>query len=71
MITDFTLSTTGLTAGQMLVLVIDDYTGGGDLRLLDTGTTRLTADWEPDTVGDTITLIWDGTNWNELYRSNN
>ena len=61
--------TTGTNSGQMLVLLI--YTFDTSLTMPETATLRLAGPWAPDSNGDTITLIWDGTNWNELYRSDN
>ncbi|MEP1095346.1 MAG: hypothetical protein ABJG78_09570, partial [Cyclobacteriaceae bacterium] len=58
----------GNTAGQVLVLLAANITG--TMTLSDFGTTRLSGNWAP-TTSDTITLIWDGTNWNELHRSVN
>ncbi|MCR9253856.1 MAG: hypothetical protein NXI20_25800, partial [bacterium] len=64
--TTFSLSS-GNTAGQMLVLVMASSDG---ITLADSGNVRLSVAWTPD-ADDTITLIWNGSSWFELYRSAN
>ncbi|MEP1033911.1 hypothetical protein, partial [Ekhidna sp.] len=59
----------GNTPGQMLVLVIGTYTGG--ITLNDSGNVNIAGNWTPDSTGDTISLIWTGSNWVQLHRSNN
>lgn len=63
----FTLSATGAITGQIYV-VIGPATNACEIA--DTGIQRLSATWSPG-VGDTLTLLFDGTNFNELARSNN
>jgi len=53
-------------AGQELILIWNDTDEG---QLEDTGTTLLTANWEPTNIGQTLRLINDGTNWIELHRA--
>ena len=63
----FTLSN-GLQQGQILIL---EWTGNPrEGELADGGNCRLSTTWPATTnqVDDTITLIWDGTNWVELSR---
>ncbi len=57
--------------GQVLILGAAD--GGDDVVLRDGvgGNLRLAGSFTLDTLTDRITLLYDGTNWNELARSNN
>jgi len=66
---DITALDDGVT-GQMLIL-IETATSNFN-RLTDAQATFvLSADWTGNSAGDTLTLVWDGTNWNEITRSNN
>lgn len=38
--------------------------------IVDTGNFLLSANWIPDTAGDNLTLVWDGTNFIEVGRTN-
>lgn len=38
--------------------------------ILDGGAFRLAGNWIPDTAGDNLRLIWDGTNFTETARGN-
>ena len=38
--------------------------------ILDAGSFRLAGNWVPDTAGDNLKLIWDGTNFTEISRGN-
>lgn len=62
-----TVSTTGFSAGDLLVLI---NTGSNAITLADSGTAKLAS---AAALGqyDSITLIFDGTNWIEFSRSNN
>ena len=61
------------SSGQILTL---EWTGTNQGELADDssvtggGNVRLSATWSP-TQYDTITLIWNGTDWLELFRSAN
>jgi hypothetical protein len=59
----------GLQDGQQLILRVS-ATGPNGLELNDTGNLNLSGLAQLDD-GDTITLIWDGTQWFETSRSNN
>lgn len=61
----FTLDTT-VPQGTEVTFVWSGNAG----ELLDTGNQKLSADWTPD-GDDSITLIFDGTDWIELSRSAN
>jgi len=65
----FTLAA-GIEAGHELTLLWNesDATGAGTLNV--SATTRLSDDWQPN-ISDTLRLIFDGTNWCEVSRSNN
>lgn len=63
----FTLSATGAITGQIYVLI---GPATNQCEIADTGIQVLSATWSP-TTGDTLTLLFDGTNFNELARSNN
>ncbi len=63
----FTLSATGAITGQIYV-IIGPATNACEIA--DTGIQVLSATWSP-AAGDTLTLLFDGTNFNELSRSNN
>ena len=62
----FTLAT-GVT-GQTLKIVWTHATNRGEMA--DTGIQKLSAAWSPD-QDDTISLVFDGTNWYETSRSAN
>jgi hypothetical protein len=65
----FTLGASKVGSGHLLRIVwntASSFTG----QLVDTGTMRLQGDWRP-LAGDSLVLIWDGTNWNEVSRSSN
>lgn len=63
----FTLSATGAITGQIYVII---GPATNQCEIADTGIQVLSAAWSP-TTGDTLTLLFDGTNFNELARSNN
>ena len=63
----FTLSATGAITGQIYV-IIGPATNACEIA--DTGIQVLSATWSPG-AGDTLTLLFDGTNFNEIARSNN
>lgn len=63
----FTLSATGAITGQIYVIV---GPATNACEIADTGIQVLSATWSPG-AGDTLTLMFDGTNFNELCRSNN
>jgi hypothetical protein len=54
------------TAGQEVTIIAID----ADTDITDGGTLKLSANWTPD-ADDTITLVFDGTNWFEKSRSAN
>ncbi|MBX3042079.1 MAG: hypothetical protein KIT33_11140 [Candidatus Kapabacteria bacterium] len=64
---DGSITLTGGVTGQFLVL---QKTGSGTTTLADGSGTKLTGNWE-GSIDDTITLIFDGSDWVELSRSNN
>jgi hypothetical protein len=59
----------GLQDGQQLVIRVS-ATGANGIELADSGNLNLSGTAMLDD-GDTLTLIWDGTLWFEMYRSNN
>lgn len=63
----FTLSATGAVTGQIYVLI---GPATNQCEIADTGIQVLSATWSP-TTGDTLTLLFDGTNFTELCRANN
>lgn len=63
----FTLSATGAITGQIYVLIGPDT---NQCEIAATGIQKLSATWSP-TTSDTLTLLFDGTNFLELARSNN
>ena len=63
----FTLSATGAITGAIYIIVGPATNG---CELADTGIQKLSATWSP-TTSDTLTLLFDGTNFIELARSNN
>lgn len=63
----FTLSATGAITGQIYVLI---GPATNQCEIADTGIQVLSATWSP-TTGDTLTLLFDGTNFTEIARSNN
>lgn len=65
----FTLSN-GVYTGQLLFVQLTGSTTTVVADLTDTGNLRLSAAWS-GTGDDTITLIWTGTHWAEISRSNN
>lgn len=56
--------------GQVLI-IIETATSNFNRIENSAGTMVLSADWTGNTAGDTLTLVWDGTNWNEIGRSEN
>jgi len=66
--------TPGLTAGQRLTLEWTHATNQGELAddgsVSGGGNVRLSAAWSPGQY-DTLSLIWNGTDWLETARSNN
>ncbi len=67
----FTISN-GVREGQILVLEAVDN-GSYEIELADGGNCRLAATWPATSSqnNDMITLIWNGTSWNELARAAN
>ena len=63
----FTLSTTGAVTGQTYVLIGPDTNA---CELADSSPAMLSAAWEAE-ANDTLTLLFDGTYFVELSRSNN
>lgn len=63
----FTLSATGAVTGQIYVLIAPASNG---CEIADTGIQVLSAAWSPN-ASDTLTLLFDGTNFLELARSAN
>lgn len=63
----FTLSATGAITGQIYVLI---GPATNQCEIAATGIQKLSATWSP-TTSDTLTLLFDGTNFLELARSNN
>lgn len=63
----FTLSATGAITGQIYVLI---GPATNQCEIAATGIQKLSATWSP-TTSDTLTLLFDGTNYLELARSNN
>lgn len=59
----------GLQDGQQLIIRVIG-TGTNGIELADSGNLNLSGLAQLDD-GDTLTLIWDGTIWYELYRSSN
>jgi hypothetical protein len=66
----FTLSATGAVTGQIYVLIAPVATGSFLCEMADTGIQVLSAAWSPN-ASDTLTLMFDGTNFMELARSAN
>jgi hypothetical protein len=58
----------GRYAGQLLIIKV--VSNAGTATFKDTGTQVLAGAFNP-TANDTLTLIWDGTNWVEVSRSVN
>jgi hypothetical protein len=63
----FTLSATGAITGQIYVII---GPATNQCEIAATGIQKLSATWSP-TTSDTLTLLFDGTNFLELARSNN
>lgn len=63
----FTLSATGAITGQIYV-IIGPATNACEIA--DTGIQKLSATWSPG-ASDTLTLLFDGTNFTELARADN
>jgi hypothetical protein len=63
----FTLSATGAITGQIYILIAP---ASNACELADTGIQVLSAAWSPN-ASDTLTLLFDGTNFIELARSAN
>jgi len=64
---EFTLSTTGAVTGAIYCLLAPPTDG---CQLLDTGIFNLSGNWIPN-AGDTLMLWFDGSNFNEVSRSDN
>lgn len=62
------LVTTGAIQGEIYVFENGD---GNDWELLDSGSAQLSATFTADTAGDTITLIYNGSVFVEISRSDN
>lgn len=62
-----TMYTTGFTAGDLVILVNE---GANAITITDTGTTMLTGNIALGQY-DSLTLLFDGTNWVEVSASNN
>lgn len=58
----------GSTPGQLLIIAC--ASGTNYVVISDTGNAKLAGEWEGDNH-DIITLIWDGSYWIEMSRSNN
>lgn len=61
----------GMRIGQLLILENVDVTGNGKIKIPDNAGTQLSGgdfDMQPS---DTLTLIWNGTNWLETSNSTN
>lgn len=63
----FTLSATGAITGQIYVIIAP---AANACEIADTGIQMLSAAWSPD-ANDTLTLLFNGTNFIELTRSAN
>lgn len=63
----FTLSATGAITGQIYIII---GPASNACEIADTGIQKLSATWSP-AASDTLTLLFDGTNFIELARSNN
>lgn len=63
----FTLSATGAITGQIYVLI---GPASNACEIADTGIQKLSATWSPGAT-DTLTLLFDGTNFIELARADN
>lgn len=63
----FTLSATGAITGQIYILI---GPAANACEIAATGIQKLSATWTPSAV-DSLTLLFDGTNFIELARSNN
>jgi hypothetical protein len=61
-----TLSSSGAVSGSRLTLIVS----AGQVVITDAASPNLAGGWTGD-IGDTLQLIFDGTNWMELSRSNN
>lgn len=55
-------------SGQHLTLIWNDAVNAGELA--DSGIAKIAGTWTPG-VTDTLSLVFDGTNWDEVSRSNN
>lgn len=55
-------------AGNLLLILNFASGGNTSCRLANSGNVRLISDWTP-TIGQSLTLQWDGTVWNELART--
>jgi hypothetical protein len=64
----FTITGSTVGAGHQLRLIFNTA-GSTKAQLVDTGTMKLNGDWLPGAVGDTLTLVADGTNWVEVSRA--
>lgn len=60
----------GVLTGHVLSIHCTTAGGVNGVELADSGNCRLSATWSA-TLDDTITLIWSGSAWIELARSNN
>ena len=63
----FTLSATGAVTGAVYILI---GPASNQCELADTGIQKLSTTWTPGTT-DTLTLLFDGTNFIELARADN
>lgn len=63
----FTLSATGAITGQIYVIIAPASNG---CEIADTGIQKLLNAWSPN-ANDTLTLMFDGTDFHELSRSSN
>lgn len=64
-ISSFTSLSNGLSDGQVLIIEAT-----ASITINDSGNINLTNAFNGD-VGDTLTLIWDGSTWTEISRSDN
>ena len=68
-INSYTGDTSGFATGQILILRANN--ASRTVVVKDTGNLKLAGDFSLDNNNDTITLIWTGSNWAEISRSDN
>ena len=58
---------TGMNENVHFTMIM--MSSGASLAYLDAGTNALlSGDWVPDNLGDSLSLVWDGTNYIEIGR---